>query len=421
MKYVIVGNSAAAVGGIEGIRGIDGDNPIVVVSREPGLAYSRPLISELLARKIGPDLMPYRDEKFYRENGVELLLGREAVSIDWESRAVVLSDRSSVPYDRLLIATGGTPFVPPIEGLDCRGVHTFTTWSDADEIAREVAEVSGVVVIGGGLIGLKATESLKELGLTVTVIELANRVLSTALDEVASRMVERHLEEAGVSVILGNSVREVRSDGSRVCGVVLRDGRELDCEMVIVAIGVRPNVDLVRGTPIEVNRGILVDDRMRTSVEGVYAAGDVTESYDIAAGVVRPIPIWPNAHIQGMVAGDNMAGGSRRYPGGIGMNSLSILGLPTISVGVTEPPNEGYQTLSRSNPGGDSYRKLVLRDDVIVGAVFVGDCIDRAGIITGLIRERVPVGPFKDSLLDDDFGLASLPRDLRVGKLTMPV
>ncbi len=359
--------------------------------------------------------MFYRGPAFYEENGVEARLGVEVTHVDPLGRTVRTAGGEELPFERLLIATGGSPIVPAgLDGAQAEGVFTFTTWDDAEAVQSYIrrGQVERAVVVGAGLIGIKVLEALVELGLHATVVELAERVLSSALDSTAAGLARRQLERAGVDVRLGTTVSRVESSGGAVSGVVLRDGQKFECDMVILAIGVRPNTELAAGTAIEVDRGILVDRTMRTSVGGVYAAGDVAQAPDLLRGGRSCVPIFPDAYRQGLVAGRNMAGGRATYEGGLPMNSVDVFGLPTISVGLTCPPDDHCETLSQLDREAVTYRKVVLRGNRVIGAVLVGD-IERAGIITGLIRGRVDVSGLKDLLLTDQFGLLSLPKDYR--------
>jgi len=412
---VIIGNSAAAVGAIETIRQYDQKEDIVVISKEPYRVYSRPLISYFLAGKVKSPQMYYRDTDFYKSNNVRTMLGKTVTGIDSKKQKVILDDGEKISYSKLLVATGGKPFVPPIEGSWKEGVFTFTTWDDAKALAKAARTAEEAVVIGGGMIGLKATESLQMLDVGVTVVELADRVLSLSLDEKASRLMQKHLKNAGVKIITENTVAEVMGR-NKVTGVRLKDGTQISCDMVVIAIGVVPNTDLLGDASVKCNRGIVVNDEMQTNISNIYAGGDVAEATELLSGEKRVIPIWPVAYNQGSVAGSNMIGESKVYQGGLSMNSIEILGLPTISVGMTNPPEGDFKVYTKYESDKMAYKKVVLKDDVIMGSVFVNS-IDRAGIITDLIKNKVNVRRFKSKLLNDDFGYVFFPQKERLEKL----
>jgi NAD(P)H-nitrite reductase large subunit len=413
--HVIIGNSAAAIGAVEAIRQCGNREPILLISDEPYAAYSRPLISELLSGLVTKDGMFYRPEDFYSRHEVETLLGTRVKQIDPEKRAIVLDGGKKISYGKLLIATGSSPIMPPIKGANLPGVFTFMRWQEAEDLLEKVARARKALVIGGGLIGLKAAEALQHIGLEVTVVDLADRLLPAAADKTAAELIEQHLRAKGLRIITGTTVKEITGDKSGVKGAKLSSGESLICDLVIVAVGVKPNTQIVEGTEIKVNRGILVDRRMRTNVADIYAAGDVAEGYDLVMGENRLLPLWPVAYRQGAIAGDNMAGGEKVYDGLFAMNSMELFGLPLISMGRLEAPAEdGFEVLSRNDDRG--YRKIILQGGKIVGAVFL-KAIDRAGIIAGLIKEQLPVGAFKQDLMAEDFGLLSLPREWRKERL----
>ena len=414
MNYVIIGNSVAAVGAMRAIRAIDQDGAITVISRERYQAYGRPLISYLLGGLITEKRMAYLPPDFCEKNNINLMLECEAIAVDTQKRAVKLKNGETIEYDRLLIATGGDPFVPPIEGLGGKErVFTFTTWDDAAKLKAVSSEIDHAVVIGGGLIGLKAAEGLHLLGKKVTIVELADRVLSAAFDKPAGRIIAKKMKANGIDVITEDTVTAVRGNGSRISGVTLKSGDTVDCDTIIVAIGVRPAASFLNGSGIEVNRGVLVNDHMQTSVKSVYAAGDVAEASDFFTGQKNPMPVWPDAYIQGDVAGTDMAGGDKEYAGGLAMNSIEFFKVPTISMGITNPAEDGgFEILVYQEPENYCYRKIVLKGNQLVGAVLVG-VVDRAGIFSGLIREKVDVTPFKDRLLEAGFGFVNLPREVR--------
>lgn len=421
--YAIIGNSAAGIGAAEAIRAVDKTGVVTIISDEPYHTYSRPLISYYLGKKVEPDKMYYRPKNFYKSRAIKTLLGAKVVKVDPARHRLTLAVGDTVSYKKLLLATGGVPFVPPIAGLDGPGAFTFTTWDEAKKVARAAIGRTQAVVIGGGLIGLKAAEALIELGARVTIVELADRILSTILDITGSHMFKAHLKGLGAAVITGDTVTEVLRDGlpagrqdGTVNGVKLKSGKTFRCDMVIVAIGVVPNITLAKEAGLKTDRGIIVDEHMATSAGDVYAAGDCVETYDVLKKTRRPQPIWPNAYTQGRAAGWNMAGRAYAYPGSFGMNSVDVCGLPTITVGMYDAAGDGYETIVKGGVKADSYKKLILKNDRIVGAVFVGD-IDRAGIVTGLIRDGVKVTDFKKYLLGDEFGYAVFPKDMRKERL----
>jgi NAD(P)H-nitrite reductase large subunit len=413
MKYVIIGNSVAAIGAVIGIRKVDSTGEIVIISKEKYLAYSRPSISSLLAGKITMAKMPYRKEKFYKDNKVKVMLEKEVVSIDTKTKKVKLKGSKTVSYQKLLVATGGKPFVPPIKGLTQKDILTFTTIDDSLRLKELSKKIKKVVIIGGGLIGLKAAEGLIKAGLDVTVMELAPRVLSTAFDSVTSRIIQDALKKKGIKVLTSDTVTEVKKKNGKIESVDLRSGKNLKCDAVVVAIGVVPNTDIIKGSRIKTNRGIIVNDMMATSVKDIYAAGDVAEGYDMILDAKRVLPIWTNAFVQGRIAGTNMAGQKLPFTKLLPMNSITFCDVPIISMGLTEPHEEkGVKVLEQNDLKNSVHKRLIIKDNVIVGGCFVTD-IDRTGIFTGLMKEKVDVSDYIGVLLDDDFSLAYLKKALR--------
>ena len=361
------------------------------------------------------DKMYFRKPDFYQVNNVEAILGIKAEKVDTVERVVTLADGRSVEYDKLLIATGGKPFVPPNLNIDKDGIYSFIKLDDVKAIEKLAKPSAKTVIIGAGLIGLKAAEGLAKLGVDITVVELANRVLSAILDEDAASYVQKNLEEHGIKFELNTTVDQILG-GDKVNGVALKNGKQVDCDFLIAAIGVVPNTDPVKGTEVAVNRGILVDEQMATNVPGVYAAGDVSEGYDLIYKTQRVLPILPNAYQQGETAGTNMAGEKVDYEGGFAMNAIGFFDYPMITAGIIKPEGDEFESLILSEPATKSYKKIVLRDDVIVGFIYLNK-VDRAGILTGLIKEQANVRAFKQFLLKDDFGYIYLPVEERAAKL----
>ena len=273
------------------------------------------------------------------------------------------------------------------------------------------------MVIGGGLIGISVTEALVKRGVKVTVVEMKERILNTILDEETSAREEATIREAGVSIVTGRTVAKISSEEKTVSSVTLDDGQIVPCDLVIVAIGVRPRIEIVSDTGIKVNRGIVVDRYMATSSPDVYACGDVAEAYDFIHGENRLNPVWPNAYLGGRVAGLNMAGVRTEYHGGLAMSALKYFGLDAVSAGIVTPPDDSYEVLK--NIYDDNYRKVVLKDGLVVGMVFMGH-IEKSGIVYSLIEDRVNVSGFKQALVARDFGLLSLPEERWRPWLEMP-
>jgi NAD(P)H-nitrite reductase large subunit len=415
MNYVIVGAGPAGTAAAEAIREGDGQGKITMISAEPIANYSKPLITYLLGKKIKREELAFREEDFYRTHAVELLLKKKATKLSVKRKEITLGGQEKISFDRLLLATGGVPIPLAIPGSELPGVFTFTQLEDADDLAKFLRsqKVQTAVVIGGGMIGLKATEALMERGVRVTLVELADRILAATFDRQASSIIEGALKKKGCQVFLQTTVTNILGGKSgRVEGVVLKNKKKIACEVVVLAIGVIPNVDLVKGTAIECDRGILVDGTMQTSERDIFAAGDCCAMRDFFGSAPRVIAIWPNAVRQGKVAGHNMAGQKDEYEGSLSMNAVELGGIPTISVGLTDPGEEGYEIIKSVNLKNSIYKKMVLQEEVMVGAIFIGD-IDRAGIYTGLIRNRVKVTDFKEHLLKEDFGLIYLPQEFR--------
>ncbi len=419
-KYLIIGNSAGGIGAVEAIRQVDKAGSITIISDEPYPAYSRPLIAEHLAEGLPVEKMLFRPADFYEKNNIRSFLGIKVERLDIDKHVVELEKGKRIAWEKLLLATGGVPIVPQIEGINRRGVFTFTTFDDAKAIDQYLGHrVQRAVVIGGGLIGVSATEALVKRGVEVTVVEMKERILNTILDEEASALEEETLRQAGVEIITGHTVAAVSSYylSGDVTGVTLDDSSPIPCELVIVAIGVQPRTELVSDTAVKVNRGILVDHYMATSVPDVYACGDAAEAYDFVYGENRLTPIWPNAYIGGRIAGFNMAGVPTEYPGGTAMNSLKYFGLDVASAGIVNPPDDSYEVLSEKYD--TNYRKVILKGGLVVGMVFAGN-IEKSGIVFSLMKDRVNADGFKQVLLARDFGLASLPEEIWRPQLEVP-
>ena len=403
MRYIIIGGSAAAVSAVEAIRSVDPNSRIDLFSDEATPLFSRVLLPYYVAEELSKQLLNFRPLTFFEDNDVTSHLGTRVTEVSAANRTVKTDDGNRYEYDRLLIATGGNPIVPPIPGVEKDGISTLKTMAQAEKVYGMKAKRA--VVIGAGSIGVESCISLKRRGVEVTLLEQLGRVLPTVFDDEASGIIRRRIEALGIQVVTGEKAVKFTGDG-HVDGVET-DARRIECDMVVLAIGVKPAIGLAEkaGATIGALRGITVDEHMMTSVPGIYAAGDVTETYDIALDTVSINAIWPCAMEQGQVAGLNMAGRETAYPGSVRMNSIgNFIGQPAISMGMVNAPGaaagaeagEAFQEIKRRSK--DTYRKLILRNGCIVGAILVGDT-QKAGIVGMLIKKQVPIGEFAPALM----------------------
>lgn len=390
MKYVIVGNGVAAIGAIEGIRSRDKEGEILVISDEKVPTYGRPLISYYLADKIKLETLPFRPEEFYVKNKVEMKLDSRVMAVDPVKKEATLADGESVAYDKLLLATGGSPVTPDLPGVEGEGVFNFTTVAHAESLKSLEGKVKKVAVIGAGLIALKSAEGFSGKDVEITLI-VRSRIMRSYFDESAGDMVVSHLEKNGLNFLQGAKTKGiVRDKDGKVTGVDTDKGL-VEADAVIVAAGVRPHAALAKSCGIRVNQGIMTDDFMRTSDKDVFAAGDVAEAKDLLTGEYTVRPIWPNAYNQGLYAGYNMAGAEMSYAGGLAMNSITYYGLPTVTVGESILQDEsGLDIYTHLDKDNQVYRKLVFRGDVLAGCILIGD-IDGAGFYTTFIKNKFPV------------------------------
>ena len=396
MKHnVIIGNGTAAVGCIEGIRTVDKESPITVVSGENRHVYCRPLISYYLEGMTDIEKMKYRKDSFYSDNNCEVLYGKHAVAVDKDKKTVQLDDGEVLNYDELCVAAGSRSFVPPFEGLDTvEKKFNFMTLDDALALESAVEPDSKVLIVGAGLIGLKCAEGIQERVGSITVCDLADRVLSSILDSECSELMSRNLEEHGISLMLGDTA--VRFDKNTA---YMKSGSEVDFDVLVLAVGVRANVSLVRDAGGEVNRGIIINNRMQTTIDNIYAAGDCTEGKDSSDGQNRVIAILPNAYMQGKCAGVNMAGGDETFDNAIPMNSIGFFGMNAMTAGQRPDDAEVYEEKSDNR-----IKKLYTKDGYLTGFMMI-NCAERTGIYTSLIRNKTPLDSVDFDLLKKNPGL----------------
>ena len=330
--------------------------------------------------------MAYRNPNFYEEMNCEVLYGRKAVKIDNTTKQITLDDETIIPYNKLCIATGSSPFVPPFAGLETvEHKYSFMTLDNMLELESAISTDSKVLIVGAGLIGLKCAEGLKDRVLSITVCDLADRVLSSILDSDCASMMQKHLESNGIQFMLGDSA--VSFDKNTA---LMKSGKTVNFDILVLAVGVRANTSLLSEISGKVNRGILISNKMETSIPDIYAAGDCTEGEDISYNGKRVLAILPNAYMQGNCAGINMAGGTAVFDRAIPMNSIGFFGLHTMTAGSYYTADEGGELYEEKTE--NTLKRLFTRDGYLTGFILIGNSVtSRAGIYTSLIREHIPL------------------------------
>ncbi|MGG3836684.1 nitrite reductase large subunit NirB [Paenibacillus thiaminolyticus] len=370
-RLVVVGNGMAGINTVEQLLKLTDRYDITVIGEEPHPNYNRILLSYVLEGSKKLDDIVLNPYSWYEESGITLLAGEMGERIDTERRVVLTDKGREVPYDRVIIATGSTPFRLPVPGADKEGVVGFRSIEDCDRMIAAAGTYKTAAVIGGGLLGLEAAKGLVQLGMDVTVVHLPDYVMERQLDLTAARLLEQELERQGIRFALGKQTVEI-TGGDRVEGLRFSDGTELKAEFVVMAVGIRPNVGIGQASGLDVNRGIVVDDWLRTSAEDVYAVGECTEHRGVCYGLVAPL------FEQGAVLAKTLAGvETKPYEGSVCSTKLKVSGVDVFSTGIfLETPE--CATLTFHDGWKRTYRKIVLRDNIIVGAVLFGDTDDAA-------------------------------------------
>ena len=398
---VIVGNGMAAARLVEELsKRALGRYSIAVIGEEPQLAYNRVLLSSVLAKEVSHGDIELKPAKWWRDRGVTLLDGQSVASIDADIRRVRLANGATLPFTQLVLATGSRPIRLNAPGMDLPGVMTFRDLGDVAAIEAAAANKAKVVVIGGGLLGLEAAYGVVKAGAQVSVIHLMDRLMERQLDARASEMLRAQMMSKGIPVHLNAETAGIRGD-KQVRSVLLKDGREIEADLVVVAAGIRPNVDLARTAGLDIGRGIVVDDHMQTSKAGIHAIGECAEHRGIAYGLVEP------AYEQARILAMRLSGDTGNYPGSVLATNLKVSGVNVFSAGDFLGAT-GTEPIVLSDPGLGTYKKLVIADNRLVGAVLFGDTADGLWYLE-LIRTGVSIDTFRDDLM---FGRAMAERSM---------
>jgi len=388
---VIVGNGMAAARLIdELVKSSLGRYAIAVIGDEPRLAYNRVLLSSVLAGETGSHEIELKPASWWRERGVTLKYGCRATEIDVGRCELKIENDESIEFSKLVLATGSTPLRLNVPGADLSGVNTFRDTRDVDLLLALAAQKKRVVVVGGGLLGLEAAYGLAKAGAPVTLVHLMDRLMERQLDLPAAQLLKSLVERKGINILLNASTARILGD-SKVEGVELADGRQIEADAVIFAAGIRPNVALASEAGLKINRGIVVDDVMQTSAEGIFALGECAEHRGICYGLVEP------AYEQARMLARHLAGREAAYRGSVVATNLKVSGVAVFSAGDFLGA-EGSESIVLSDVRRGAYKKLVIADGRLTGAVLIGDVTDALWYLE-LIRSREPVARIRKDMM----------------------
>ncbi|NLI80144.1 MAG: NAD(P)/FAD-dependent oxidoreductase [Deltaproteobacteria bacterium] len=406
MRYVVIGNGIAGVHALETIRKLDPNGSITLVAGETFPPYCRPMISLVLDGSLTEEDLPVRGPDFYEALGVEAFVGEHVVDLDAERRVLTTDRNRNILFDRLLIASGANPRRIKAQGLELGRIFFMRNQMHVRDMIASLDGVEEALVLGGGLVGFKAAYSLMKRGVRVTMLIRSGYPLSMQVDAHAGSMILDELVKNGLTVRVGAEVIAFEGNGF-VRAAHLEDGSTISCGMVVIGKGVRPATSFLRTQQIAVDLGVLVDERLQTSVPGIFAAGDVAEHYDVARKSRWVNAIWPVAVEQGRVAGMNMAGRDVSYKGSLSRNVIRIFDLDVLTGGLVNPPDDSYLVLTRMDPRRRTYRKLVFRDGRLVGLVMVNE-IEQGGVLLSLIHGGHTLPIEGEAVLEPSFNVARL-------------
>jgi len=408
-RYLIVGNGVAGVTAAQGIAnaaagGAAGE--VHIYGSEPHPYYQRPQLWKYLAGEVTQEELYFRPFEWYAARGIHVHPDTRVTVLDPTEHRIQLADGTWEPYDRLLLATGGRSFVPPFEGVDLQGVHALRSLDDALAIKHVADQVSNIAVIGGGLLGLETARALVAPGRRVSVIEIAPHLLPRQLDVTGAQVLQARLEAVGLRIYTDAATRAIVADasvgGTKATGVLLTSGRTVPAELVILSTGIRSRVELAREAGLETNRGIVVDEQLRTSAPDVYAAGDAAEFHGTVYGII-PAAIEQARAVAGQMTGSSPSA----YDGTVPSTTLKIVGIDLTCLGDSTADGDEHIILRYSDQASGIYKRLALQDNVIVGVILMGDVSD-ARWMQRLIDDKRDVSAFGSRLLDGEVDLKAL-------------
>ena len=393
MRYVVIGASAAGISGAKTLRELDKNAEIVLISKDENV-YSRCILHHYISSHRDVDALNFTGKEFFEENNITWMKGLEVKALNDKEQTLELSNGETLSYDKLLVCSGASAFIPPVPGLrEGNNVVGLRNLDDAILIKEQAKKVKNVVVLGAGLVGIDAVSGLLGQGLNISLVEMSNKILPLQLDKHASDVYEKKFIEEGVSLKLDVKAEKLLLDeNNNPKALVLNTGEEVPCELVIVATGVRSNVAFMENSNVECDRfGLIIDAKGQTNIENIYGAGDVTGRN----------PIWPTAVKEGIIAAHNMLGKEMVMTDFFGSkNTMNFVGIATMSLGMVEPADETY--IVETKVEDNNYKKIIHKDGKIYGAIIQGD-LSYAGVLTQLIKEDIDVSKVTKSLFDIDY------------------
>ena len=389
MIYIIIGNGVAGTTAAETIRKNDPQGEIKIFSDEAYPFYSRIRLMEYLAGEVELPKLQIRSKAWYDNQKIHLFLNSKVIDIDVAKKEVVTQSGERYVYDKLLLADGAHSFIPPIKGAEKKGVFTLRNIKDAQAIKAFAAGKAQVLLIGGGLLGLEAGNGLRKSGLKVSVAEFSPRLLPRQTDPACAALLQSRLEQMGFAFYLRAASKEIEGE-AQVKGLLFEDGRRIEADLIIISAGVRPNLELAQKLGLKLGKGVPVSDQMETENPGIYAAGDGIEHQGRLYG------IWPASEKQGETAGLNMAGKSTDYTGTTPSNLLKVAGIDLLAAGDIDPDGKQEAFIDQNREIG-TYRKMVIRDNTIVGCLLFGTLEGRKNILKAM-EEKKNISAVKDRL-----------------------
>lgn len=402
MKHLILGNGAAGITAAEKLRELNPDHQITIIGPEGVPTYSKCMLPDYVGGKLSREKLFIRSEDSYKGKNIRFIKGKKAARIDIEYKKVILEDGSSEEYDRLLVATGAVPLIPPVEGLDNENFFIINSYGDAESIIKNAVPGQKALIIGAGLTGMEMAFSLTRLGMEATIVVRGGRLLSSQLDSDASCVLMNNLIKEGIKFIKGTSVSRIYI-GQEGKQAEFTDGQVLPFDMLLLASGTTSNIDMLKESGLKCSRGVLVDEHMKASANDVFAAGDVAEALNSMSNGYVSCYIWSSAMAQGQCAAYNMSGIEKTFSNDSAMlSSVQMRDTPFISSGLVNPTGVGYEVIKFHDASNGIYKKLVISENRLLGMTLIGDTSSGA-VLGSFLRKGADISEFKDMLLEPDF------------------